>query len=122
MKNFGGIIWHTDLHLGAADPAPFLYTLPSHFLTMAHYPAHNIQGQMIIRDTETGKVFLSQMENDSFRNVVSRLYDHMGTVTFNCCHEAYQWVCDQAEIDTFVADQWAWDCFWNVYISAKSDA
>jgi len=87
---------------------------------MALYPAHNIQGQMIIRNTETGKVFLSQMESESFRSVIAKLYDQMSTVTFNC-DDAYQWVCDQAGIQTFVADQWAWDCFWNVYDSAKSD-
>jgi len=22
-------------------------------------------------------------------------------------------------IDTFVADEWAWDCFWNVWDSAR---
>jgi hypothetical protein len=87
---------------------------------MAFYPAHNIQGQMIIRDTETGKAFLSEMENDSFRSAIARLYDHMGTVKFNC-EDAYDWVCEQAGIDTFTADQWAWDCFWNVYTSAQSD-
>ena len=88
---------------------------------MAYYPAHTITGQMIIRDTENGKWFLSQMENDSFRSVIAKLYDHMGTVTFNCCDDAYQWVCDQAGIDTFVADEWAWNCFFEVYLSAKSD-
>ena len=110
-----------ELHIGEAIFLPFLYTFPTEF-TMAYYPAHTITGQMIIRDTETGKWFLSQMENDSFRSVIARLYDHMGTVTFNCCDDAYQWVCDQAGIDTFVADEWAWNCFFEVYLSAKSDS
>ena len=84
---------------------------------MAHYPAHTITGKMIIRDTETGKWFLSAMEDTNFRDAIARLYDHMGTVKFTC-EDAYEWVCEQAGIDTFVADQWAWDCFWNVYDSA----
>jgi hypothetical protein len=88
---------------------------------MALYPAHNIQGQMIIRNTETGKVFLSQMESESFRSVIARLYDHLGEIGKVSCDNAYEWVCEQAGIQTFVADQWAWDCFWNVYISAQSD-
>ena len=85
---------------------------------MALYPAHTITGQMIIRDTETGKWFMSAMEDTNFRAAVARLYDHMGTVKFDC-DAAYDWVCEQAGIATFVADQWAWDCFWNVYDSAQ---
>ena len=87
---------------------------------MAFYPAHTITGQMIIRDTETGKWFLSAMEDNNFRAAIAKLYDHMGAVKFNC-EEAYDWVCEQAGIDTFTADQWAWDCFWNVYDCAQSD-
>ena len=39
MKNFGGIIWHTDLHLGAADPAPILYTFSSTLIRLMAFVA-----------------------------------------------------------------------------------
>jgi len=82
------------------------------------YAAHNIEGQMIIRNTETGKVFLSQMENKKFREVIASLYNFIAETQLGC-EEAYDWVCDQVGIDTFVADEWAWDCFWNVWDSAR---
>lgn len=86
---------------------------------MALYPAHNIEGQMIIRNTETGKVFLSQMESNRFRAAIQGLYNFVGET--NCdLDTAYDWVCDQADILTFVADEWAWNCFWDVFQSAQS--
>ena len=67
-----------------------------------------------VQFSETGQRFTTLSR---FRAAIARLYDHMGTVKFTC-EDAYEWVCEQAGITTFVADQWAWDCFYNVYDSA----
>ena len=34
------------------------------------------------------------------------------------CDGAYDWVCDQAEISTFVADNYAWNMFYDVFTQA----
>lgn len=71
-----------------------------------------------MKDTESGRFFVSLVENDRFRDVIASLYDF--TVDTNADSDmAYDWVCDQCEIDTFVADKYAWDMFYNVWDSAK---
>ena len=85
---------------------------------MAIVKGFTITGKMINKDTETGKWWMSLMENDKFRSVIEGLYEFVGDTNADC-DMAYDWVCDQCEIDTFVADNWAWDCFFEVYFSAK---
>lgn len=74
---------------------------------------------MINKSTETGKWWMSEMENDCFRAAIASLYDFVVETNANC-EMAYEWVCDQCGIDTFVADNWAWDCFFDVYLSASA--
>lgn len=62
---------------------------------------------------------MSEMENDCFRAAIASLYDFVVETNANC-EMAYEWVCDQCGIDTFVADNWAWDCFFDVYLSASA--
>lgn len=86
---------------------------------MTHSPSHSITGSPIMVDNETGKFFVSMVENDKFRSVIEGLYDYV-LDTGADCDDAYDWVCDQAEITTFVADQYAWDMFFDVWLQASN--
>jgi hypothetical protein len=84
---------------------------------MTYKPAFSITGTHIME--EDGKFFISQIENDCFRNAISSLYDFV-TETNADCDMAYDWVCDQCDIQTFVADTYAWDMFFDVYTQATA--
>jgi hypothetical protein len=75
----------------------------------------------IIRDMYTGKVRLSLVEDDAFLSGIEGLQSFVLDTNADC-ETAYDWVCDQCNIHSFVADNYAWDCFWDVYTSAKSDS
>jgi hypothetical protein len=85
---------------------------------MSVIKAFSIDGKMINKSTETGKWWVSEMENDCFRGAIASLYDFVVETNANC-DSAYDWVCDQCGIDTFVADTWAWDCFYSVFDSTR---
>ena len=85
---------------------------------MSVMKAYTITGKMINKSTETGKWWVSLMENDSFRSAIASLYDFIIENNANC-DDAYDWVCESCGIDTFVADEWAWDCFYSVWNSAR---
>ena len=85
---------------------------------MTYIPTHSINGKHIMKDSESGKFFISEVENDRFRDAIESLYDFVVDTNADC-DMAYDWVCDQCEIQTFVADKWAWDMFYNVFDSAK---
>ena len=77
--------------------------------------AYNIDGQMIIRDNETGKTALSLMEDPNFKSAMEGLYDFVGEMDADL-DMAYDWIVDQVEgCNSFVDDIWAWDCFYEVY-------
>jgi len=84
---------------------------------MTHSPSHSITGKPIMVDNETGSFFVSLVENDKFRSAIEGLYEYVLDTGVDC-DGAYDWVCDQAEISTFVADQYAWDMFYDVFIQA----
>jgi len=88
---------------------------------MPYITAHSITGKMIMKDTESSKFFISLVEKDAFRDVIAGLYDFVIETNADA-DSAYDWVCDQLEIDTFVADTWAWDMFYEVWQSAATDA
>jgi len=64
---------------------------------MTHRPAHSITGKRIMIDNETGKFFVSLAEDSRFCYVM----------------------CD---ISTFVADNYAWDMFYDVWQQAAESA
>jgi hypothetical protein len=77
--------------------------------------AYNIEGQMIIRDNETGKTSLSLMEDPNFKSAMEGLYNFVGEEDADL-YMAYDWIVDQVEgCNSFVDDKWAWDCFNEVY-------
>ena len=77
--------------------------------------AYNIEGQMIIRDNETGKTALSLMEDPNFKSAMEGLYNFVGEMDADL-DMAYDWIVDQVECcNSFVNDKWAWDCFYEVY-------
>jgi len=69
-------------------------------------------------DNETGKFFVSHIEDDKFRSAIAGLYDYV-LDTGADVDDAYDWVCDQADISTFVADTYAWDMFHGVWSQAS---
>ena len=78
---------------------------------------YNIKGQMMIKDNNTDKTWVSLIEDAEFRSAIASLYDF--TVETDAdCDMAYDWVCDQANCSSFVADQPAWDMFYSVWEQA----
>ena len=86
---------------------------------MSYTTAHSITGKRIMKDTESGRFFVSLAENNEFQQVIEGLYDFV-TDTNADCDTAYDWVCDQLDIQTFVADTYAWDIFYNVWEQAAA--
>jgi len=85
---------------------------------MTYKPAFSVTGTHIMEDD--GKFFISQVENDCFRNAIASLYDFV--IETNADMDmAYDWVCDQCDILTFVADTWAWNMFYSVWESATEE-
>ena len=87
---------------------------------MTYTAGFSITGNRIMKDTETGKFFISLVENDRFREVIAQLYDFVADTNADC-DMAYDWVCDQCDIQTFVADNYAWDMFFDVYTQAAGE-
>lgn len=85
---------------------------------MSFTATHSLQGTPIIKDTETGKWFVSAIENPAFRSAIEGLYDFVGETNADL-DMAYDWVCDQCEMLTFVADTYAWNMFYDVYEQVK---
>ena len=78
---------------------------------------YNIKGQMMIKDNNTDKTWVSLIEDAEFRSAIASLYDF--TVETDAdCDMAYDWVCDQANCSSFVCDQPAWDMFYSVWEQA----
>jgi hypothetical protein len=67
----------------------------------------------------TGKVRLSLVEDDDFLNAIEGLQDFVLNVNADC-EMAYDWVCDQCDIHSFVADTPAWDLFFKTYETANA--
>ena len=57
------------------------------------------------------------MEDNAFVNAIQGLQEFI--IDSNADIDmAYDWVCDQAECSSFVADNKAWDAFYDVYEAA----
>ena len=78
---------------------------------------YNICGKMMIRDNQTGNVWQSLIEDKEFRNAIESLYDFV-VETESDSDDAYDWVCDQANVSSFVVDTPAWNMFYSVWEQA----
>ena len=87
---------------------------------MTYTPAFSITGKRIMKDTESGRFFVSIAEDSTFCDVIGQLYDFVVDTNADC-DTAYDWVCDQLDIQTFVADNYAWDMFFDVYTQAAGE-
>ena len=62
--------------------------------------------------------FQSLIEDRAFMSAIQGL--HAFTLDTSAdCDMAYDWVCDQADIHTFVVDTPAWDMFYGVFSQAQ---
>jgi len=58
--------------------------------------------------------FQSLIEDSAFVSAIQGLQEFV--IDSNAdCDMAYDWVCDQAECHSFVADKAAWDMFYDAY-------
>ena len=75
----------------------------------------------IIRDISTGKVYLSLVEDNAFLSAIEGLQSFVldNNADFDM---AYDWVCEMAECSSFVADNYAWDMFYETWQSAAEEA
>jgi len=73
----------------------------------------------VIRDISTGKVRLSLVEDNAFLSAIEGLQDFVLNINADC-EMAYDWVCDQAGIQSFVADTPAWDLFFETFTSVDA--
>jgi hypothetical protein len=73
----------------------------------------------IIRDLSTGKVRLSLVENNAFLSAIEGLQDFVLNTDADC-DMAYEWVCDQVGIHSFVDDNYAWDLFFETFTSVDT--
>ncbi len=70
---------------------------------MTYTPTFSITGKRIMKDTESARFFVSLAENNEFQQVIEGLYDFVIDTNADC-DDAYDWVCYQLEIQTFVAN------------------
>ena len=71
----------------------------------------------IIKDIYTGKVRLSLVEDNAFLSAIEGLQSFVLDTNADC-DMAYDWVCEQCNIHSFVVDNYAWDMFFWTYQSA----
>ena len=79
---------------------------------------YSITGKLMIKDTETGRTWMSLVEDKAFRGAIEGLYQFVLDNSADA-DMAYDWVCDQAGIHSFVVDTPAWDMFYSVYDQAR---
>lgn len=99
----------------APDPVPIIGAYQTN--PMTYTPSISITGKRIMKESDSARFFVSLAENNEFQQVIESLYDFV-TETNADCDMAYDWVCDQLDIQTFVADTYAWDIFFQVYSQA----
>ena len=96
-------------------------TTPTHTnpTQMTYVPQFSITGKRIMKDSESGNFFVSLAEDAQFQSAIEGLYDFVIETNADA-DMAYDWVCDQCEISTFVADTYAWDMFYSVWEQAAA--
>jgi len=71
----------------------------------------------IIQDQHTKKFRMSLINDSTFLSAIEGLQDFVLNINADC-DMSYEWVCDQCNIHSFVADDPAWDLFFNTFVSA----
>jgi hypothetical protein len=71
-----------------------------------------------IQDSHTGKFRMSLVHDSAFLSVIEGLQSFVLDCNADC-DSAYDWVCDQANIHSFVADDKAWNLFFETFTSAQ---
>jgi len=72
----------------------------------------------MIQDSNTGKFRKSLIYDAEFLSAISGLQSFVLNTDADC-DSAYEWVCDQCNIHSFVDDNPAWDLFIETFISAQ---
>ena len=72
----------------------------------------------IIQDRHTGKFRNSLITDDAFLSAIEGLQSFVLGINADC-EMAYEWVCDQCNIHSFVADDAAWDLFFETFTSVQ---
>ena len=63
---------------------------------------------------DQGKKYISLVQDSAFISAIQGLHEFILDNNADI-DMAYDWVCDQAEIGSFVHDLGAWNCFYDVY-------
>lgn len=79
---------------------------------------YSITGKVMIKDTSNGHTWMSLVEDNAFRSAIEGLYQFVLDNNADA-DMAYDWVCDQAGISSFVVDTPAWDMFYSVFDQAR---
>ena len=67
-----------------------------------------------------GKVYISLVQDPAFISAIQGLQEFVLDNNADI-DMAYDWVCDQAECHSFVADNVAWDLFYDMWDLCQSD-
>jgi hypothetical protein len=89
---------------------------------------YSITGKVMIKDNSNGRTWMSLVEDNAFRGAIEGLYQFVLDNNADA-DMAYDWVCDQVGIssfvvdtginDKFVVDTPAWDMFYSVFDQAR---
>jgi hypothetical protein len=71
----------------------------------------------IIQDKHTNKFRKSLIHDEEFLSAIQGLQSFVLNTDADC-DSAYEWVCDQCNIHSFVDDKPAWDLFFETFSSA----
>ena len=72
----------------------------------------------MIQDKHTHKFRLSLVTDSEFLSAISGLQSFVLNTDADC-DSAYEWVCDQCNIHSFVDDNPAWHLFFETFTSAQ---
>ena len=64
------------------------------------------------------KVYISLVQDPAFISAIQGLQEYVYDMNADI-DMAYDWICDQAECSSFVADQPAWDLFYDMWDAAQ---
>lgn len=79
---------------------------------------YSITGQVMVKDNNSGRAWVSLVEDNAFRSAIEGLYQFVLDNSADA-DMAYNWVCDQADIASFVVDTPAWNMFYSVFDQAR---
>ena len=65
------------------------------------------------------KVYISLVQDPAFISAIQGLQEYVYDMNADI-DMAYDWICDQAECSSFVADQPAWDLFYDMWDATQN--